>query len=265
MPMIFSYYPGCTLKNKAKDLDVSARHAAALLGHTFEEVPDWQCCGAVYPMARDEIATRLSAVRALLYAKEADRPLVTVCSACHHVIKRVNADMATDADMRNKVAAYLGLAEPYAGDAQVLHYLELLRDVVGFDQLKQKVASPLTGKKIGAYYGCLLLRPADVMALDDPESPTVLEDLLRALGATAVDYDQKNECCAGYVSLQNSEAAKRRVKAIFASAREAGAEALVTACPLCMYNLKQHGDGELPVYYFTQLLEQALKGGDANV
>ena len=88
--MIFSYYPGCTLRTKGKDLDMYARKAAEALGVTMEEIPDWQCCGAVYPMASDEIATKLSAVRALESAKESGQELLTLCSACHHVIKRVN-------------------------------------------------------------------------------------------------------------------------------------------------------------------------------
>ncbi len=262
--MNYYYYPGCTLKTKAKALDASARAAAECLGVTLTEVPEWQCCGAVYPMAQDEVAARLSAVRALLAAREAGVPLVTLCSACHHVIKRVNADMAKNPDLRQKAANYLGLSTPYAGETKVLHYLEVLKNDVGFETIKQQVKHPLTGQKIGAYYGCLLLRPADVMQFDDPESPTMLEDLLRALGAAPVDYDQKNECCAGYLSLTDPAAASRRTRAILTSAREAGAEALVTACPLCQYNLSRHSGGSLPVYYVTELLEAALKGGNGH-
>ena len=88
--MVYSYYPGCTLKNKAQDLDRYARMSAEALGFTLQEIEEWQCCGAVYPLASDEIATKLSAVRALNDAKEKGQDLVTLCSACHHVLKRVN-------------------------------------------------------------------------------------------------------------------------------------------------------------------------------
>ena len=111
--MKFQYFPGCTLKTKGVRLDTCARKAALALGFTLEELPEWQCCGAVYPMARDEIATRLSSVRALMAAREAGEPLVTLCSACHHVIKRVNGDMKHDADIRAKVNNYLKLEPPY--------------------------------------------------------------------------------------------------------------------------------------------------------
>ena len=97
------------------------------------------------------------------------------------------------------------LDEPYEGETTVLHYLEVLRDKVGFDKLKEKVVNPLTGKKIGAYYGCLLLRPGKIMAFDDPENPTIMEDFIRALGAEPVIYPYRNECCGGYISLEKKK------------------------------------------------------------
>ena len=117
--MVFSYYPGCTLKTKAKQLDEYGRKSAEALGISLEELPEWQCCGAVYPMAKDEIATKLSAVRALDSAKGLGNELITLCSACHHVLKRVNNDMATDDDIRMKVNNYLKLEEDYAGETPV--------------------------------------------------------------------------------------------------------------------------------------------------
>ena len=256
--MKFQYFPGCTLKTKGVRLDTCARKAALALGFTLEELPEWQCCGAVYPMARDEIATRLSSVRALVAAREAGEPLVTLCSACHHVIKRVNGDMKNDADIRAKVNNYLNLDEPYAGETEVLHYLEVLRDKIGWDAVKAAVKKPLTGMKIGAYYGCLLLRPSREMCFDDPENPTILEDFIRAIGAEPVYYGLRNECCGGYTTIENRQYAQKQAHRIVNNAKTAGAECLITACPLCLYNLTQNTDGGLPVRYFTELLAQAL-------
>jgi heterodisulfide reductase subunit B len=256
--MKYSYYPGCTLKNKAKDLDVYARACASALGFELEEIENWQCCGGVYPLGSDEIATKLSSVRALNDAKEKGQNLVTVCSACHHVIKRVNDDMKNVDDIRTRANNYLKLDEPYAGETTVLHYLEVLRDRVGFDKLKEKVVNPLKGKKIGAYYGCLLLRPGKIMAFDNPENPAILEDFIRAIGAEPVIYPYRNECCGGYISLKEKEMAQKMCKNIMNSAQGFGADMLITACPLCMYNLKKNGENELPVYYFTELLAEAL-------
>ena len=257
--MTFSYYPGCTLSTKAKALDRCGRLSAKALGVELEEIENWQCCGAVYPQAEDEIATRLSAVRALNAAKQADQKLLTLCSACHHVIKRVNEDMRSNEYIRTRANNYLKLDAPYAGETQVVHYLEMLRDDVGFDALKKAVKKPLKGVKIAAYYGCLLLRPSGVMAFDDPENPQILENFIRAIGATPVIYSQRNECCGAYMAMENADYAKKRVNTVLTSAADAGAELMVTACPLCMYNL-QHNAGEtkLPVKYFTELLYEAL-------
>lgn len=257
--MKFSYFPGCTLKTKAKDLDAFARASARALGFELQELPDWQCCGAVYPMAKDEIATKLSSVRALVSARDRGEELVTLCSACHNVIKQVNHDMQSDADIALRVNNYLKLETPYNGEATVLHYLEVLRDRIGFDELKKKVTNPLTGRKIGAYYGCLLLRPGKVMAMDDPENPRILEDFIRAIGATPVIYGMRNECCGGYLTLSDRAVAEKRSHAVLADAAAKGADTVVTACPLCLYNLKKNGGHDaLPVVYFTELLAEAL-------
>lgn len=256
--MKYSYFPGCTLRTKARDLDAYARVSARALGFELEEIDNWQCCGGVYPLGSDEIATKLSSVRALNEAKEKGQDLVTLCSACHHVIKRVNDDMKNVEDIRTRANNYMKLEEPYAGETEVLHFLEVLRDRVGFDELKKKVVSPLKGKKIGAYYGCLLLRPGKIMAFDNPENPTIIEDFIRAIGATPVVYPYRNECCGGYISLKEKDMSKNMCNNIMDSAAGFGAEMLITACPLCLYNLNKSGNGKLPVHYFTELLAEAL-------
>jgi len=255
--MKFSYYPGCTLRSQAKELDQFGRLCAERLGFTLEEIPDWQCCGGVYPLGSDEIATKLSAVRALHDAKVRGQELVTLCSACHHVIKRVNDDMRHAEDICTRANNYLKLKSPYCGETNVLHYLEVLRDRIGFDVLRKKVVKPLNGMKIGAYYGCLLLRPGKIMAFDDPENPTILEDFIRALGAEPVVYSCRNECCGGYISLKEPKKAQALSMLIGENAKGLGAQLLITACPLCMYNLNKSQQA-LPVKYFTELLAEAL-------
>ena len=256
--MRFSYYPGCTLKTKAKELNNYALKCVEALGLDVKEIEEWQCCGAVYPQARDEIATKLSAVRTLNYAKGEDGKLLTLCSACHNVLKRVNEDMISDANVRLKANNYLQLDEEYAGETEVIHYLEMLRDYVGWDNLKAKVVNPLKGVKIGAYYGCLLLRPSKVMAFDNPENPTIIEDFIKAIGATPVVYPYRNECCGAYVSLDEPSISKKKSNAILDSASANGADMVITACPLCMYNLKHMGDSVVDVKYFTEILAEAL-------
>lgn len=259
--MKYSYYPGCTLKTKAQELEKFALDSAKVLGFELEEQKEWQCCGAVYPMATDEIATKLSTVRSLTAARDKGEKLVTLCSACHHVIKRVNHDMKTKDDIRTKVNNYLELTKEYAGETEVLHYLEVLRDEIGFDELAKKVTNPLTNRKIGAYYGCLLLRPSSTMNFDDPENPSIIEDFIKAIGATPVIYPYRTECCGGYLCLDKKELVNNMSNTIIESALKNDVSEVVTACPLCKYNLEIANDGaknKLSISYFTELLAEAL-------
>lgn len=255
--MKVAYFPGCTLKTKAKELDRYARKCAEILDVSLEEVEDWQCCGGVFTTSRDEVATKLSSVRALSAAKKDNNILVTVCSACHNVIKQTNYAMQNDAEFALRVNNYLGKNEEYDGTTEVLHYLELLRDKVGYDNVAKKVTKPLAGKKVAAYYGCLLLRPNSVMHTDDPENPTIMEDLIRALGGEPVIYPERNECCGGYITLENPVFSATRSHKVTQSAFNHGADIIVTACPLCKYNLEKNGT-PVPVVYFTDLMAEAM-------
>jgi heterodisulfide reductase subunit B len=256
--MKMSYFPGCTLKTKAKELDVFTRKCALALGIELEEIENWQCCGGVFSTATDEIASKLSCVRALSYASKHGGKLVSVCSACHNVIKQTNRAMKEDAVFASRVNNYISPDDSYNGETEVLHFLELLRDVVGWDAVQKAVKNPLTGMKIGAYYGCRLLRPSKTMAMDDPENPQIIEDFIRAIGAEPIIYPYRNECCGGYVTLEDPALSEKKSKQVLDSASGAGAQVLVTACPLCRYNLEKNNSKKLPVIYFTELLAQAL-------
>lgn len=259
--MKVSYFPGCTLRTKAKELDVYARKCAEKLGITLCEIDNWQCCGGVFISAKDEVASKLPSVRALIAARDSAQPLVTVCSACHNVIKQTNHAMQTDEVFADKVNRYLQQekepSEPYHGETEMYHYLELLDQVVGFDKIREAVVNPLSGKKIAAYYGCMLLRPGKVLRLDDVENPRIMERFIEALGAEPVIYPRRNECCGSYAVLEDAELAKKKSNAVSDSAAQAGAEMIVTACPLCKYNLVKSGSA-VPVVYFTELLAEAL-------
>lgn len=258
--IVYSYFPGCTLKNKAVELDAYARASAEALGFELQEIQDWQCCGGVYPMSTKEIAPKLPSVRALADASKNRRNLVTLCSACYNVLKQTNDAMTNDENTILKANNYLkqdGIE--YHGETKILHYLEVLRDVVGWDNVKAAVKNPLKGKKIGAYYGCLLLRPGKVMQFDDPENPQIIEDFIKAIGATPVVYAQRNECCGAYTVFENPSIPEKRAQAILGNAEDFGAELLVTSCPLCRYNLiKNKKDSKLDVIYFSELLAEAL-------
>ena len=256
--MRYRYFPGCTLKGQAKNMEDTTMAAAEALGIELVELPEWQCCGAVYPLYEDELISLLSPVRTLAAAE--GEPLVSLCAACHHVLKRAQELMSRSEDARTKVTDFLEVE--YSGEGRVLHFLEVLRDDLGFDKLAEMVKKPLEGRKAAAYYGCLLLRPSKVMQFDDPENPSIMEDLLKALGADVVKSPYRTECCGAYLSVTEEGVAADTVDRILDSARSAGAEVLITACPLCRYNLENcaRDDGKKPlkVYYFSELLAEAM-------
>lgn len=265
----YSYFPGCTLKNKATDLEVYALKSAEQLGFKLEEIEDWVCCGGVYPVNKNETGAKLSSIRSLHSAHKKNQDLVTLCSACYNVLKLVNNDMQTNDAIISKANNYLAAEEiEYHGETKVLHYLEILRDVIGFDKVKAAVEkanggslknSPYAGKKIGAYYGCLLLRPGKILKFDDAENPEIIENFIRAIGGEPVIYAQRNECCGAYTMLEDKSIPERRSKAVITNAAEMGAEMLVTSCPLCRYNLIKNNDSSgMEIVYFTEMLAKAL-------
>ena len=147
---IYSYFPGCTLKNKAIELDAYARFSAEALGFELKEIEEWQCCGGVYPMSQKEVAPKLPSVRALADARDNKQDLVTLCAACYNVLKQTNDAILNDGFTAFKANTYLkqdGIE--YNGETKVLHFLEILRDVIGWDNVKAAVKNPLKGKKIG--------------------------------------------------------------------------------------------------------------------
>ena len=254
--MKVTYFPGCTLKNKAKQLDIYGRKCALALGVELEEIDNWQCCGGAFTTSSDEIATKLSSVRALKVAESKNQPLVSLCSACHNVIKQTNHAIQTNETFRSRVNNYMADGE-YTGGAKVLHYLELLRDQIGYDAVKEKVVNALNGKKVACYYGCLLLRPSKIMQMDDPENPQIMENLVRALGGEPVLFPYKNECCGAYVSFESKDYTATKSSKVCNNATLNGADMILTACPLCKYNLEQCGSN-IPVVYFTELLADAF-------
>lgn len=268
--MNYPYFPGCTLYTKGKSFDDAGKAAGEKLGFSLDELETWTCCGATFPLAEDNDIALASPTRVLAKGRAAGDTLVTLCAVCHNVLKRTNHVMQTNEERRAKVTDFI--EETYAGDLKVLHYLEVLRDQIGFETLAEKVTKPLQGLKVAPYYGCLLLRPNAVMQMDDPDNPSIFEALLKALGAEPVDYPMKAECCGAFQVVHSDAMATRCSQEIIASARARGAQLLVTACPLCQFNLEdrqaemaktEQGFKGLPVLYFTQLLDLAL-GGDLD-
>jgi heterodisulfide reductase subunit B len=265
--MKLSYYPGCTLKTKAKNLERSALATFDALGIEWEELPRWNCCGAVFSLSDDDLIHMVAPVRDLIRAKElGSDTLVTLCSMCYNTLARANDLMKNDETKRKTINDFMDEEPDYFGDIKVVHFLDFLRDEVGWDKLKKMVKSPLNGLKVAPYYGCTLLRPEEV-SIDHPDRPTIFGEFMDALGAEVVDFPSSTVCCGSYQVLGNPDAALKVSFDILTDAVSRGADALVLTCPLCDYNLgkrqdammqKYGGAKDVPVMYFTQLLAIAL-------
>lgn len=250
------YFPGCTLSTQARDYDNSARAVARALGFELVELSDWQCCGANFPLTLDDSMALIAPTRVLYQAQQSGERVVTLCAICFHVLRRTQALLARDRAMLERINWFTG--QEYQG-VRVVHLLEILRDEVGWEAIRAQVQFPVS-MRLAPYYGCLLLRPHDEIGLDDPEQPTILHDLLRALGAEVVDFPYSIECCGSYLTVKEPRISETLALEIINSARESGAQAIMTACPLCQFNLEypqQQGDS-IPILYFTQLMAEAL-------
>ena len=266
--MKISYYPGCTLKNHAKNFEDSTICSLNSIGVEVEELSRWNCCGTVFSLTTDDLIHHVAPIRNLIRVKEANYDKVmTVCAMCYNTLKRANERIKSDPDSLDILNNFMDREEvQYEGDVQIFHLLEFLRDEIGFENLANKVVKPLKKLKVASYYGCLLVRPKEI-GFDDIENPTILDDLMSVLGADPVDFPYKTECCGAYQTVDKPDIIADRTNQIITSARDQGAEIVVVSCPLCAFNLDQRKKQtvdkypefkQIPILYFTQPLAIAL-------
>jgi heterodisulfide reductase subunit B2 len=259
----YLFYPGCSLEGTAGDFHSSAKAVMKALGLEMPEVPDWTCCGSTAAHQTDPLLALALPAKNLLAAR--GNTVAVCCAACYSRLKTANHEISRSAESRGQVASVLGA--DYEGQTPVMHLLEILARDIGTRALAQAVRKPLRGLRVVSYYGCLLTRPPDVTAFDDPENPMLMDRVLAAAGADVVDWPHKTECCGAGYSITDVSIVTKLTREILAMAKAAGADCIATACPLCQLNLDmrqkdtERDAGEhygLPVFYFTQLLGLAL-------
>ncbi|MBE0432771.1 CoB--CoM heterodisulfide reductase iron-sulfur subunit B family protein [candidate division WOR-3 bacterium] len=277
--MRIPYFPGCTLKTTAQNFESSAVAAARALGIELVELPRWNCCGTVFSLAADDLIHHVASIRNLIRVQEMNRQglvdgenrMVTLCSMCYNTMKRANLRVRQNAEDIKKINDLMYREEDYQGNVRVIHFLELLREI-GMGKVKRAVKKDLAGLKVAPYYGCMILRPKEA-SIDDPEAPTVLGEVLRALGTDVVVTPYNKVCCGSYQTVHDKDAVAGLAYDILGHARKSGAEAIATTCPLCAFNLdnrqkevaEKHPDFEhMPVFYITQLMALAF-GVDQGV
>jgi heterodisulfide reductase subunit B len=261
------YYPGCTLKTSAKNLEESAFAITKALGYELKEMEDWTCCGVVASLTDDDLMHHLAPLRNLIHAEdEGEDKIITLCDMCCNTLKQTNLRVKEIPDDLETLNSFMDQENDYKGSIKIFHFLEFLRDEVGFNVIKKKVKNPLNGLKIMPYYGCMLLRPREV-SIDDAEEPTILKDLLIALGAEVIDNPFKIECCGSYHTIEEKKLVSNRAHKITQFAIDQGGNSIVLSCPLCRFNLDVRGKEaekiyngykQVPIYYYTQLIAIAL-------
>ncbi len=263
--MRYAFFPGCSLESTAWDFGTSTRAVCRALEIELLEIPDWVCCGSTPAHATSpSLSTALPALN-LEKARELGAPVMAACASCYARLRTANHKLRADAAEREAVASLTGTS--YAGEVVVRHLLDVLVNDLKVEGLRPRVVRPFDGLKVACYYGCLLSRPPEVVAFDDPEHPTSMDNLLEAAGCQPVDWPYKTECCGASLSLTNTSIVARLAQRLLATAHVAGAECIAVACPLCQVNLdlrqadarRAHGGfPPLPVLYITQLLGLAL-------
>jgi heterodisulfide reductase subunit B len=273
------FYPGCSMQRTARPYLDSLLAIREAIGLELEDVSDWNCCGATEYMSVHRIAAHALVGRNLALASrqaEGTDTLTAGCSACYLNLAKTDQQMREDPRLRttvNEALAAGGLSyEP--GSLKVRHLLDVVCNDVGYEAVKAQVVRPLYGLKLAPYYGCQVVRPDPDSRWDDREQPVAMDRLLRALGAEVVDYTLKTQCCGGHMTVIGPEIAYGLIRRLVHGAVAAGADAIVTLCPMCQLNLDAYQvemnkffktDYAVPVLYFTQLMGLAFGRSPAEL
>jgi heterodisulfide reductase subunit B2 len=268
-----AYYPGCSLHGTSGELDSSFRASAAALGLTLREIPGWECCGNTAAHSINRLLAAALPVNELAKVRH-DMQLDAVavpCAACYSRFK-AGAHEVEDPEVAADVKAVVGRS--YEGGVAVHNLVDVYHDAVGLDGLAAKVTRPFAGLKVACYYGCLLTRPPKVTLAEDPEYPTHMDAVVKALGCEPVDWNYKTDCCGASLALTEQGIVDDLVGRILADAKACGAQAVAVACPLCQVNLdgrqseiaRKKGDWQsIPVIFLSQLVGRAIGVSDREL
>lgn len=271
--MKYAYYPGCSGHGTSVEYEASTRAVCNALNMDLVEIEDWNCCGSTPAHSvSHELSGALSARNLLQAAKTGADCVISPCPSCSSNLKMARHRMQNPA-FKAKVDELLDAPTPANADGgadlmETYSVLQAIVENVGVENIASRVTYPLEGIKVVTYYGCLLSRPAHVAKFDDPENPVSLDNIMKALGAEVLPFALKTECCGAAMGIPDVNIPGSLSGRILDTAKAVGAEAVVTACPLCHMNLdlrqrqaarisKKSFFG-LPVFYYTQLIALAF-------
>ena len=263
--MKYASYPGCAAHSTARDMYESTNTVAGSLGIELVEIDGWTCCGATAGHQTDHTLAVSLPGSNLMMAQDMDMDVVVSCAACYNRMKYANHQIAGSEEIRKRTADVLG--QDYNGSVKVRHLVEVLLEDIGVEKISELATHSLNGLKVACYYGCLLVRPHEVTLFDNPENPTSLDRLVNAMGGEAIDWPHKVECCGGVLAITKTDVVVKLADKIIGMAKDAGADCIAVACPLCQSNLdlrqldiqnKLGKKYDIPVLYITQLLGLCL-------
>jgi len=263
--MEFSYYPGCTLTGSAQELDDSFRSVCSHLGVTLKEIPDWTCCGASSAHMVDAYLETALPAKDLITAERMGNDVVAPCAGCHVRMKAAAKRILEEKEFQQRF--------PFKGEINVLSGMELLHLDELRARMKERVAKPLEGLKVVPYYGCLAVRPVEVVEPEDPENPMQMDHILEAIGVEVLNWPYKTDCCGGSLTLTRTDLVLKLSGKLLDMAKYVEADAIVTMCPMCQANLDTRqteiskATGKvyhLPVFYVSELLGLAFRNPKAG-
>lgn len=263
--MEYGYYPGCSLEGTAKEFDKSLKEVLSKLNCGLKEIEDWSCCGASSAHITSHLLSVALPVRNLLLAKKQGlNDVVAPCAACFSRLLSSQKEMKLDEKTRMKVEDLM--EEKFSNGIQIFNLIQLFQKI-GLDKIKEEKKVDLSNLKAACYYGCLLVRPAEIVNFDDEENPKTMEEVVKAAGAQTVDWNYKIECCGASHSIAHTDIVEKLSKKILDDAVSHGADVIITACPMCHSNLDMRQKNiikhnpvhkVIPVLYLSQLVGIAL-------
>jgi len=267
--MKYALYTGCVAKGAGRELLVATYLACEKLGIELVEMTDASCCGAGVINEDNPLVGDMLNARTFSLAEAQGLDIMNICTTCQGVHRKSQRKMQRKPEYMERVNAELerDTGRRYAGEVKVKHFYEVLLHDYGLTRLKEKVVRPLAGLKLGAFYGCYATRPPEVNDLENPDDPDELENLIEVLGATPVRYGDRLKCCGFPIAMMNKKNSMQLGGNAIVSAQEAGADAMVTPCPLCHLNLDAYQPEiesrvgrklRMPILHIPQLVAMAL-------
>lgn len=264
----YAIFLGCTIPARQPNYELSARKSLVKLGIELVDLPNMTCCAPPPIQSIDLRTSQAIAAYNICLAEEVDLNIVTLCSGCFESLAMTNTMLKNNEELKSEINEILAKAgKEFQGSVEVKHFLQVLTEDVGVDRLKESVSKPLNNLKVAAFYGCHALRPSELLKLDDPEQPRILENLIEILGAQSLEYRNKLKCCGGLLRGFSDDLALELAREKIVNTSKVGADCIATLCPFCFVALdigqiqirgKFHETYDMPVLHYSELLALSL-------